>query len=149
MKRFNLLLVTKDAALRPAVLKVLSKVFKSNFVFELPSLEEAMHVLKKLHIDILMVDFDIVNADLVELNGCYPSMRIMGIASSPNQVKANIDMLRHRIFEKRDFALAFAAELKTQRKDFETPSATQGRRKGQEPAASTDFIDFHHLIQAN
>ncbi len=145
MKRFNFLLVTKDDSLRPDVLRTLSKVFKSNFVFELPSMDEALKILAKLNVDIMMLDLDLGEFDLVALSTRFPKMVVMGIASNPSSIRSNIAPLRHKVFEKRDFAQAFAAELKTQRKDLEAIEHAPARIRNQAPATPTDFVDFSKL----
>lgn len=148
MKRFNLLLVTHDQSLRPIALKALGKVFQSNFVFELPTLAEAEKILQKLHIDVLLLDFDTVEADLVALNRRFPAMRIIGLATSQHLVRSNIDAMRHQILEKRDFAQSFAVEIKAQKKELEKPERIQLRTKPQAPASPTDFVDFVALTKS-
>lgn len=145
MKRFNLLLVTQESSLRETVLKVLSKVYKSNFVFEVTSLEEATRLLSKLSIDILMVDLDGEKSDLVALSGILPHLQIMGISANPNRTNANIDPMRHQIFEKRDFAASFLAELKDLKKAPLTSTAPIRRKTLQAPTESDDFKDFSKL----
>ena len=140
MKRFNLLLVTQESSLRETVLKVLSKVYKSNFVFEVTSLEEATRLLSKLSIDI-----DGEKSDLVALSGLLPHLQIMGISANPNRTNANIDPMRHQIFEKRDFAASFLAELKDLKKAPLTSTAPIRRKTLQSPAESDDFKDFSKL----
>lgn len=147
MKRFNLLLVTKEGGLREAVLQALSKTYKRNFIFELPSVEEAAHLLAKLHIDILMVDLDLPAMDLVALSKRYPGVIVMGVASNPSRVQANIDFAAHCVFEKRDVVAAFTAELKARRKPLDAPERVQNRVRNQSPAAATDFRDFFKLIK--
>jgi DNA-binding NtrC family response regulator len=147
MKRFNLLLVTKDASLRPIALKSLSKVFSSNFVFELASLDEATHLLSKLHIDVLMLDLDMSDFDLVALSKRWPTVKVMGVAAHPHANKSNISPLSHKVFEKRDFAVSFAAELKVQRKGIDAATHTPAKVRRQEPAASKDFVDFFSLTR--
>ncbi len=148
MKRFNLLLVTKDASLRPVALKSLSKVFSSNFVFELASLDEATNLLSKLHIDVLMLDLDLDNFDLVALSKRWPTVKVMGVAAHPHANKSNISPLSHKVFEKRDFAAAFAAELKIQRKGLDPAAHTPAHVRKQEPAAPKDFVDFFSLTRS-
>ncbi|HEX2901483.1 MAG TPA: hypothetical protein VHS96_17340 [Bacteroidia bacterium] len=145
MKRFNLLLVTQEGGLREIALKTLSKVYKSNFVFEIPSLEEADRLLAKLSIDILMVDLDVERADLVKLSARLPHLQIMGLSANPSRVTANIDPMRHQILEKRDFAAAFLAELKGMKKGQPTPVVQPSRKTLQAPAGADDFKDFSKL----
>ena len=149
MKRFNLLLVTTDANLRPIALKSLSKVFSSNFIFELGSLAEAEGILAKLHVDVLMLDLDTVTFDLVEISKRWPTVKVMGLAAHPHANKSNLSPLIHRVFEKRDFATAFAAELKMQRKELDSPVRRPANVRKQAPADPTEFVDFHSLTKAN
>lgn len=149
MKRFNLMLVTKDASLRPEALKALSKAYKSNFIFELQSLEEATRILSKLHVDILMLDLDLAHFDVVELNKRFPSVIMMGVSGKRGSVESHIDAYRHKVLEKRDFALAFTTELKSLSKKFESPNHVSQRVSKQAPAAATDFVDFVALTRAN
>jgi hypothetical protein len=145
MKRFNFLLVTKDDGLRPIVLKSLAKMSKSSFVFELQTLDEAVKILSKLNVDILMLDLDLADFDLVELSNRFPTMVVMGVATNPNTVRSNIAPLKHKVFEKRDFAISFATELKSQRKELVSTANTSERLRKQAPAASMDFVDFFKL----
>ena len=149
MKRFNLLLVTKDSSIRPAALKSLSRAFGSNFVFELDSLNEATDILAKLHIDILMLDLDLQVFDLVEISKRWPTVMVMGLAAHPHATKSNISPLIHKVFEKRDFAAAFSLELKNLRKSPDlVPRRVEPARR-QQPAAPKDFVDFQSLTHAN
>jgi hypothetical protein len=149
MKRFNLILVTKDASLRPEALKALSKTFKNNFIFEVPTLEDAKVILSKLHIDILLLDLDHARIDVVELNKRFPTVSMMGVSARQGHIESHIDVYRHRVFEKRDFALAFAAEVKTLSKKLDTPNHPFQRVAKQAPADPTDFVDFVALTRAN
>jgi hypothetical protein len=144
MKRFNLLLVTKENGLREVALRSLSKVYKSNFVFEVPSLEEAENMLSKLHIDILMVDLDLGNVNLVKLTASHPELQIIGLSANPRNVQANIDLHRHQVLEKRDLGPALLAELKGLKKGIGTETVVN-RKPNQTRAAATDFRDFFKL----
>lgn len=145
MKRFNLLLVTQETGLRETVLKLLSKVYKSNFVFEVNALEEASRLLSKLSIDILLVDLDGEKADLVALSNRLPHLQIMGISANPNRTTANINPMVHQIFEKRDFEASFLAELKELKKGPAAATAPSHRKSMQAPAEADDFKDFSKL----
>jgi hypothetical protein len=145
MKRFNLLLVTQEGGLREATLKVLSKVYKSNFVFEVPSLDEAERLLSKLSIDILMVDLDNQKADLVQISSRRPHLQVFGLSANPSRVTANIDPMRHQILEKRDLGASLLVELKEGKKLPNAPVASKSRKSLQAPAEAEDFKDFSKL----
>lgn len=145
MKRFNLLLVTQESGLREAALRALSRVYKSNFVFEVPNMEEAHRMLAKLHIDILMVDLDIEKGNLVKLSAKLPSVQIMGLCTHVSRIAAKIDHNLHQVFEKRDFGSSFLAELKEMRKSPQAVAVAAPRKAQQAPAEATDFKDFFKL----
>jgi hypothetical protein len=150
MKRFNLLLVTQEQGLREIALKSLSKVYKSNFVFEVGSMAEAQAMVSKLQIDILIVDLDREQTNLVKLSERLPHLQIMGLSANPNRVSVQFDPLRHQILEKRDFSAALVAELKGMRKGgTAAPVEPVSRRVQQAPAEATDFRDFFKLAVGN
>jgi hypothetical protein len=149
MKRFNLLLVTQEQGLREIALKSLSRVYKSNFVFEVASLQEAHGMLAKLHIDILVVDLDREAVNMVKLSDRLPHLQVVGLSANPSRVQVQFDPVRHQILEKRDFSAALTAELKGMRKG--SPAATPEpitRRVHQPPAQGADFRDFFKLAEA-
>jgi hypothetical protein len=146
MKRFNLLLVTKESGLREMALKSLSKVFKSNFVFEVPTLEDASTMISKLHLDVLVIDLDADKVDLVALSGRLPHLLIFGLSANPSRVTATIDPMRHQVFEKRDFAGSLLAELKGMKKGQTAAATPIPRKQSQTPANPSDFTDFAKLI---
>lgn len=145
MKRFNLLLVTQESGLREVALRTLSKVFKSNFVFEVLSLEEAKTMLAKLHIDILLVDLDVEKVDLVALGSKYPHIQMMGLSANPSRITTNFDPSSQQILEKRDLANSFFAELKDLRKEMQQATPNSAKRRPQAPAEPNDFADFSKL----
>lgn len=148
MKRFNLLLVTAESGLREVALRTLSKVHRSNFVFEMPSMAEAAKLLSKLNIDMALIDLDVEAVDLVALSQKLPNMRIIGLSASPARVSAKINPAIHQVIEKRDFAASFLAELKDQKKSGSTP-APVSKRTQQAPAESKDFADFALLSRSS
>ncbi|MEY3443993.1 MAG: hypothetical protein RLZZ519_2274 [Bacteroidota bacterium] len=139
------MLVTQKTGLRETVLKLLSKVYKSNFVFEVTSVEEASRLLSKLSIDILLVDLDGEKADLVALSSRFPHLQIMGLSANPSRTTANINPVQHQIFEKRDFEASFLAELKELKKGPAVAPAPTQRKSMQAPAEAEDFKDFSKL----
>ncbi|MFN8398360.1 MAG: hypothetical protein U0176_27370 [Bacteroidia bacterium] len=141
MKRFNLLLVTGESGLREVALKALSKVHRSNFVFEMPNMAEATRLLSKLNIDMALIDLDKEPVDLVQLSQRVPNMRVIGLSAVPARVTAKINPAIHQVIEKRDFAASFLAELKDQKKTGSSP-APLSKRAQQAPAESKDFSDF-------
>lgn len=148
MKRFNLLLVNQETGLGHAALKALSKTYRSNFIFEVASMEEAEKMLGKLHIDCMIVDLDKYDADFIQLSKANQSLMVFGVSKSPNRVNTAFDPDIHRIFSKDDFSAALQAEFKLIRKSGNLPQRKQQAAVRENPASAADFRDFSKLVGA-
>lgn len=146
MKRFNLLLVNQEAGLGHLALKALSKVYRSNFIFEVASMEEAEKMLGKLHIDCLVIDLDQHDADFIQLSKRFNSLTVFGISKAPNLVDAAFDPEIHRVFSKADFAASLQAELKAIRKSGNLPRQKSAAAVVESAASPADFRDFSKLV---
>lgn len=145
MRRFNLLLLNENPAVARRVLKSVSRVFRQNFVFEVLSLKEAHGILGKLNIDLMVIDLDLVPANLVSLTAKYPDLIVVGLSEQPAKVNVRFDPEQHIILDKGDFAGALAMELKSVRRELQTPKRVSRRKKPQPPAVANDFKDFFKL----
>lgn len=146
MKRFNLLLVNKVTGLCQETLKALSKVYRSNFVFEVETMTEAEKMLKKLHLDCIVIDLDEFQADFMRLSKENPNLLIFGICKQPNKLEMPIFHERNKIFAKSEFIAALQIELKQLRKSNGLPQKKVIQSNLAAPANASDFQDFSKLI---
>ena len=149
MKRFNLLLVNQDAGLGHAALSVLSKIYRSNFVFELNNVVEAEKMLGKLHIDCLVVNLDDFKLDFIQLSKQFPSMLIVGVSKSPKDLSIAFDPDKHVIFSKAEFSAGLQSELKALRKPSAQAKQIRRQFSAPAPASADDFRDFSKLVAAH
>lgn len=141
MKRFNLLLLSPDVSLTQVAFRGLSKVYKNNFVFEARTLEEAHKLLRKLQIDLILVDADMPGANLNEFSSRYQNLLIFGIYSSYTASQAVINATHHKMLLKQDLVPALQAELKALKKTGQIAPASSSAS----PMVTPNFRDFFVL----
>lgn len=146
MSRFNVLLVGTQSAMRAEVLKTLSKVFRSNFVFEASEMSEAESLLRKLHVDMVLVDLDQLRADFLALSKVFPQPVLVGVSSNPRAVDIPMNVYQHRMLNRRDLQASLLAEFKSLRKGGHVTEEGSRKAKLPSPAGSSDFLDFTPLV---
>lgn len=142
-----MLLVGSEASIRPGIVKSLGKVFPSNFVFEVKSLDEATDLLKKLHIDVLMIDLDKEKMDFQAMDKRFPNTMFVGLSHNPRLIDVPMNAFKHRMFSKNDLLPTFQAELRSLKRGAGLPEDRARKEKIAEPADSDEFLDFRILVE--
>jgi hypothetical protein len=148
MSRFNLLLVGTSASVRPEILKVLPRGLKGAFIFEAPGMDEAHGLLRKLHVDCMLVDLDALKTDFLAISKDYPNLLIVGVSSNPRAIDIPMNVYQHRMFARTELYTDLAAEFKSLVKGVKMPEDAARKAKLIRPAASADFEDFSVLLKA-
>jgi hypothetical protein len=149
MSRFNILLVGTPASVRPEVLKVLPRSLKGAFAFEVPTMDEANSLLRKLHVDLMLVDLDALKTDFLAISKVYPNLLIVGTSSNPRAIDIPMNVYQHRMFARQELYTALAGEFKAILKGDKMPEEAARKAKINRPAASTDFEDFSVLLKTH
>lgn len=149
MSRFNVLLVATPASVRPEVLGALPRGLKGAFVFESPGMEEALTLLRKLHVDMLIIDLDVLKPDFLTISKAYSNLLIIGVSSVPRTIDIPMNVFQHRIFARQEFGTSLAAEFKSILKGDKMPEDAARKAKVQRPAGSADFEDFSVLLKTH
>jgi hypothetical protein len=149
MSRFNVLLVAAPASVRTEVLGALPRGLKGAFVFESPGMEEALSLLRKLHVDMLVIDLDVVKPDFLTISKAYSNLLIVGVSSAPRTIDIPMNVFQHRIFARQELSASMAAEFKSILKGDKMPEDAARKAKQPRPAASADFEDFSVLVKAH
>lgn len=147
MQRFNLLLINSN--LGKPTQKAVGRVFRRNYVLEVPSLDEAETLVDKLNMDMILVDLDSNPTDLTILASRYPNLLVWGLAKDPTRMRGRAHPIRNRIFAKRDFEQDMIAELKLVKKGEISPETPKRRSKPQRATRGNDFKNFFQLVGAN
>lgn len=118
MKRFNLLLVNNEAMIGHSVLKTLGKVFKSNFVFEMSTMDEAERLMGKLNIHLMLIDLDHHTVDLKHYSDLYPNTYVMGYHSKQSSIHSVLEPFRNKIIRKEALTEELLVDFKNIRKEW-------------------------------
>lgn len=142
MKRFNLLLLNAEIRAAHQIVKLVYRVFKKNFVFEVEEeeKEKAERILNKIHIDMVIVDLDQPLFDLSELQGKYPGKLFVGLYSdykNTNEFLPDNVML----FKKDALQAEFLPELKAIKKQ----RAEERQQSRNTESTSPSFSDYQSL----
>lgn len=143
MRRFNLLLVGDCAETSTRVLRGISKVWKQNFLFESENLDEAQTLLRKLHVDLIMVDLDHLNVDLAQVASQFRDVRIVGTYSAKTRLTTAIHSEHRPVFLKENLTVDFLNYLKDLKKGKLTVTSRQVVN------SNASFKDFRQLVTAN
>ena len=149
MSRFNILLVGTPTAVRPEILKILPRGLKGAFIFESPVMEEAQSLLRKLHVDLMLVDLDALKTDFLAISKIYPNLLIVGVSSTPRAIDIPMNVYQHRMFARQELYPSLAAEFKSILKGDKMPEDAARKAKAHRPAASADFEDFSVLLKTH
>ena len=79
MVRFNLLLIGNETSVHRKVKRVLSVFFRKSYVFTAENQLEAHKLMSKLHIDLVMVDFDEMGINARDMKDLFPNVKIVGV----------------------------------------------------------------------
>lgn len=115
MSRFNLLLISPDIHAGHLIVKAIYKVFKRNFVFEVESDEEALRLIEKLKIDLIVVDFDHFKGKFSKILDQNPDIPSIGIYTKMD-VDLEFDPDRIQLISKAELYVAMLAEMKAIKK---------------------------------
>ena len=146
MKQFNLLIVSKDQNVSGDMHRISSKVFRKSFVLQAEDMREASTLLKRLSINVLLVDLDSERVDFKHLNQSFSRLVIIGMTNNPGVQMVPADPHRNRILLKRELATSLPAELKAIRKHKGHAEVAQPKQNAPRAAAMTDFKDFVRLV---
>lgn len=146
MKQFNLLIVSKDPRANDEIFKTASRVLRKSYVLQVQNLEEAYPLLKRLNINLLLIDMDGEKINFTGLNQSFPGLTTIGMTDRLSAQTIPPDPSRNRILGKNDFRASLTAELKAIRKDKGYASAQKATRTPVKSAGSTDFKNFFRLV---
>lgn len=146
MKRFNLLIVNSGTTACKRMLKVARKSQKSKFVFEVNDMAEAMPLLNRLNIDMLLVDLDECEINFADYTKRYPKLSIVGAAHDLGSLA--IPSERHKVLLKSEFESALREELKDVRKEKAQQRSRINFSLIGSRMPSSDF-DFVQLVSSN
>ena len=149
MKQFNLLIVSKEPGANNALLKTASKIFRKSFVLHVTTLDEAYPLLKRLNINLLLVDMDGEKVNFHGLNQGFPNLTTIGTTSKVGSQTIPPDPIRNRILLKSDLKASLYAELKAIRKDKGYANARQTADTPRRVTEPADFKNFLSLVGAH
>ena len=149
MKQFNLLIISKDAEASSIMLKTASKVFRKSYVLQVETLDEAYPLLRRLNINLLLVDMDGERINFPSLNQGFPELFTIGMTGNMSNKSLPADPIRNRLLSKQELKAALTAELKAIRKDKGFSAAKKPAATVSVTSEPADFKNFVSLVAAS